>query len=126
VHLLMNKTLLNVQDVRIEHDETADDTDEKHTVSKREAKEFGLIFRTHICGSGCNRNDLQADHLSHHAADGIGGSEKNWIQSQPVRSNDLQVAEECVAEVSDPVRKTPIQPRIALKTGTRLSVDWTV
>src|ERR1700719_4102392 len=79
-----------------QHSRQSHDSREQNAVLQRETKELCLITHTHSSRRSRNSDGLQADHLAHRAADGVGRSHEDWTDAETARGHDLKVAEECI------------------------------
>src|SRR5690606_18523155 len=81
---------------RVQHRQRTQHTGQEHTVLEGEAEQLAFLRAGHAgCGYGyCEA--LQADHLAHHAASGVGSSHHGRVKTQLVGGDHLQVAEQRV------------------------------
>jgi len=85
--------------VGIEDSQQAVGRGQQDAVTQGEAKQLCFVGSLHPCGGHGYRDALQADHLSHDAAGGVGGGHQHRIQMQAIRRNHLQVSEQGVGRV---------------------------
>jgi len=83
------------EDIGLEHDQNADQACEGDRVLEHETQDRALMSEP-VGGSRCNDDRLCIDHLAHDAAGGVGGRHQDWRQTQLLRGDLLQVAEQDV------------------------------
>src|SRR5207244_3730307 len=84
------------ENVRIHRDDHAEHGSEQDAVPEREAEQLRFILRFHAGGRGCDGDALETDHFAHDAAARVRCSHQERIESELIRGDNLQVAEERV------------------------------